>query len=390
MKCKYLILSASLGFAAFFLGLSPASAADAPPLGAAESFAVLGGSTVTNTGATIVTGDLGVSTPGVACTGFVGCTTTGLGKVIGTIYVNPASGPENQAQLDAATAYGELVGQACDVTYGAVAEIGGLTLNPGVHCFPSSVLVNGKLTLNGGPTDVYVFKVGSTLTTGTESSVVFPNGVDTNVFWAIGSSATLGTRTAFTGNILAVASITITAGASVSGRALAGAAVTMDTNTVASTCPSAPCAHPLPPPPRPIDVSQFLIDHFQCYDVRSDDKGKDKFKPTKVVLQDQFGKSTVTLRRASLICAPTVKDRDPKHPVGKFPDDLRNAIDHLVCYEIYRGGSGGKGDLDVLVHNQFGEYALDVAKPEMLCVPSLKTLVDDDDHHHDHDGDKKN
>jgi len=310
-------------------------ASDVAAPGASAGFAVLGGTSVTNTGATIVTGDLGVSLPGVACTGFVGCTTTGPGRVIGSIYVS--IDPANQAQADAQAAYDDLLLQACDVTYPAVAEIGGTTLEPGVHCFPSSVQVTGKLTLNGGPDDVYVFKVGSTLTTGTNASVVFANGTDTNVFWAIGSSATLGTGTAFTGNILAYASITLTAGATVSGRALARAAVTMDTNTVASESPDGG-PHPLPVPPRPRDVTQLLLDHFQCYQV----KPEDKVEFHRVVLQDQFGKSTVTLQRPSLICTPTVKDADPKKVVGKFPDDLINPIDHLVCYDLSKGGHEGK------------------------------------------------
>jgi hypothetical protein len=385
-------------FAALLYSPSPGmAAAFAPSLGSAESFAVLGGSTVTNTGATIVTGDLGVSTPGVACTGFVGCTTTGPGKVIGNIHV--ADPIANAAQSAALVAYNQLVGQTCDFNYPAVAEIGGLTLSPGVHCFPSSAQVTGKLTLSGGPSSVYVFKIGSTLTTGPNASVVFQNGVDTNVFWAVGSSATLGTGTAFTGSIFAVASITLTTGATVSGRVLARAAVTMDTNTVASTCPSSPCAHPLPVPPRGRDVTQLLLDHFQCYQV----KPEDKVQPHEVVLQDQFGKSTVTLKRPWLICAPAIKNADPAKPGGKFPDDLRNPIDHLVCYRIHesggkdiededeskassKGATSNRFDMEdddasssdrreVSVDNQFGVHRLTVKKPRLLCVPSLKTVL---------------
>ncbi len=372
-----LLYSPSLGWAV----------ATAPDLGAAGGFAVLGGSTVTNTGATIVTGDLGVSTPGVACTGFVGCTTTGLGKVIGTIYVNPAAGPENSAQLDAQAAYDQLVGEACDFNYPDVAEIGGLTLTPGVHCFPSSAQLTGKLTLTGsGP---WIFIIGSTLTTATNSSVVMSgSGADTDVYWAVGSSATLGTGTAFTGNILAVASITLTTGASVSGRALARAAVTMDTNNVASRCSSGLCQHPLPVPPRPIDVTQLVIDHYLCYQA----KPEEKVQQHEVVLEDQFGKRTVTLKRPETICTPVVKDADPKNPpVGKFPDDLRYPSDHLACYQIEGGGkdegsdfgNDGKDDkhgnghdrLEVLMENQFGKTTFTVKKPLFLCVPSLKTLL---------------
>src|SRR5450631_2029806 len=208
----------------------PAMAATAPPLGAAATFAVLGGSTVTSTGATRVTGDLGVSSPGVACTGIVGCTTTGPGTVVGTVHVGDATA--NLAQSDALLAYNQLVAQPCDFSYTPITDIGGLTLAPGVHCFASSVGVTGTVTLSGGPGSVYVFKVGSTVTTASNSIVAFAGGGAASVFWAVGSSATLGTGTAFVGNILAVASVTMTTGATLSGRALARAAVTMDTNIV--------------------------------------------------------------------------------------------------------------------------------------------------------------
>jgi hypothetical protein len=362
-----------LGIAVLFGGASQAWAQVS--LGAAGDFAVLGGSTVTNTGATIVTGDLGVSSPGVACTGFVDCTTTGPGTVTGAISVG--IDPANMAQSDALTAYNQLLAEPCNFNYPNVAEIGGLTLAPGVHCFPSSVLVTGKLTLSGGPADVYVFKVGSTLTSATNSSVVFENGNDSNVYWAIGSSATLGTGTAFTGNILAVASITMTTGATLSGRALARAAVTMDTNTVASACVSQDCdaAHPLPVPPRDKDVSQLLLDHYQCYDAKPEEKAEQR----EVLLEDQFGSTKVTLNHPKLICAPAIKDVDAENPVGNFPDDLRNSIDHLVCYEIReRNGKGNRDDRhEVLVDNQFGEQHLTVKQPRLLCLPSLKTVLDD-------------
>jgi Ice-binding-like len=371
-------------FALLLYGSSPGVAATAPPLGGAAGFAVLGASTVTNTGATIVTGDLGVS-PGTSCTGFPTPCTGGPGKVIGTIHAGDAVAAA--AQADAATAYHALVAQKCDFTYSAVQEIGGLTLAPGVHCFPSSAFLTGTLTLNGGAADVWIFKIGSTLISATNSSVVMSgSGQDTNVFWAVGSSATLGTGTAFTGNILAVASITLTTGASVSGRAIAlTGAVTMDTNNVASTCSSGICQHPLPVPPRGRDVTQVLIDHYQCYQA----KPEEKVKQHEVILEDQFGKRTVTLTRPLLICTPVVKDANPSRPVGKFPDDLRNPIDHLVCYQIREGESkdienrdedavewreGGTEHREVSAENQFGKQPLTVQKPRLLCVPSIKTL----------------
>jgi hypothetical protein len=220
-----------LAIAALLCSPSPGvAAAVAPDLGAAQSFAVLGAETVTNTGTTTITGDLGVS-PGSAITGF-----PPGGVIGGTIHAGDAVAA--QAHSDAAFAYTALVAQACDFNYSDVQELGGLTLTPGVHCFPSSAQLTGTLTLVGrGP---FIFKIGSTLTTASNSSVVASAGGRTcdgsSVFWAVGSSATLGTGTQFAGNILALISITLTTGAEVSGSALAlTGAVTMDTNQV-SVC----------------------------------------------------------------------------------------------------------------------------------------------------------
>ncbi len=212
-------------------GMLQNNAFAAPTLGTANNFAVLGGTTVTNTGATIVIGDLGVSSPGVACTGFVGCTTTGLGTVSGTIQVGTPIA--NQAHADAATAYGSLIGTACTVNEPAVADIGGQTLTPGVYCFPSSAAITGNLTLSGN--GVYIFKIGSTLVTAaSNSNVILTNGATANnVFWAVGSSATLGTNSILKGTVIAYTSITSTAGAAVDGRLLAiNGAVTLDTNRI--------------------------------------------------------------------------------------------------------------------------------------------------------------
>jgi hypothetical protein len=375
--------------------VAPTSApglAVAPTLGTAATFAVLGGTTVTNIGASIVTGDLGVSTAGLACVGFVGClpppapaavaglsmaganpntaasltTVAGPGTVAGAIHVGDTAA--DNGRIDALLAYNQLVNQGCNFTYPPITDIGGLTLTPGVHCFPSSVILTGKLTLTGGPSDIYIFKIGSTLTTGINSSVVFLSGVDTNVYWAVGSSAILGTGTAFTGNIIAGASITLATGATVSGRALAGVVVAMDTNTVAPKCPSAGCPHPLPLPPRLRAVSQLILDHFQCYGTTS----ANQIAPHEVVLQDQFGMSTVTLRNPVMICTPTVTDPAPSTSTGVFPDDLRNPIDQLVCYRI--GDSGGKS-VEVSLDNQFGTQLLMGGKSRMVCVPSVKTVT---------------
>jgi type VI secretion system secreted protein VgrG len=190
-------------------------AQSAPPLGSAQSFAVLGASTVTSAGATVVTGDLGVS-PGKAVTGFPPGTVTG-----GTMHAGDAAA--TAAQAAAHTAYHNLVAEPCGTnltgkTLGT--SPGAVTLSPGVYCFNSSAELTGTLTLNG--TGVYVFKIGSTLKTASNSSVVLAKGATAgNVFWQVTSSATLGTNTAFEGSILALISDTVTTGASVTGRVFA-------------------------------------------------------------------------------------------------------------------------------------------------------------------------
>ena len=222
---------ASLGLAAA-LSLLPcqsALAASAVPLGVATGFAVLAATpSVTNTGATIVTGDLGIS-PAASVTGFP------PGTVIGTVHLADAIAAS--AQADNATAYGQLAAQACNVTFAAPTDMAGMTLAPGVYCFASSAANSGLLKLDaGGSTSaVWIFRTTSTLTTGSGSSVVPINGGQAcNVFWQVGSSATLGTGTAMVGNILAQSSITLTSGTTLSGRALAQTgAVTLDTNSVA-------------------------------------------------------------------------------------------------------------------------------------------------------------
>ncbi len=225
----------------------------AVPLGAASSFAVLGASTVTNTGATVLNGDAGVS-PGTAMTGFL----VAPGPVTflsGAIHAGDSLAA--QAHSDAVTAYNALVALPCTFNYGAVQELNNLVLTPGVHCFPSSAHLNGTLVLDfqGNSNAAFIFDIGSTLVTVTGSKViVINNGGQTcnaaNVYWAVGSSATLGTGTQFVGNILAVASITITTGVSMSGSALAlNGAVTLDTDTV-SVCSSSSGGGPFPKPCR--------------------------------------------------------------------------------------------------------------------------------------------
>jgi hypothetical protein len=206
---------------------SLAWAQSAPPLGSAQSFAVLGASTVTNAGPTVIAGDLGVS-PGTAVTGFPPGSVTG-----GTVHAGDATA--TAAQAAAHTAYAALLAEPCGTnltgkTLGT--SPGAITLSPGVYCFNSSAQLTGALTLSGN--GVYVFKIGSTLTTASNSSVVLANGATVGkVFWQVTSSATLGTNTAFEGSILANISDTVTTGASVTGRvfALTGA-VTLSGNRI--------------------------------------------------------------------------------------------------------------------------------------------------------------
>jgi hypothetical protein len=202
-------------------------ASSATTLGSASGFAVLGASTVTCTGAGSNAGDVGVS-PGSSITGFnPDCTLTGT--------IHAADGASASAQADAATAYGLLSASPCDQTFGAVQELSGVTLNPGVYCFPSSVHVSGGiLTLSGpGP---FIFKVTSTFITSAGSSVVLAGGATCDyIYWLVGSSATLGG--AVVGNILAYTSIGMNAGATLTGRAVAlNAAVTMSGQNAVSVC----------------------------------------------------------------------------------------------------------------------------------------------------------
>ena len=196
------------------------------PLGSVDNFAVMGGSTVTSTGATTITGDLGVS-PGTAVTGFPPAT------IAGAFHAGDAVAL--QALIDITTAYNAFAGLPCTVTMTGQ-DLGGRTLTPGVYCFAASAPLNGALTLDaqGNPNAVFVFQIGSTLLAAINSSVNLINGAQpANVFWQVGSSATLAAGVAFKGNIIAYASITLSQGTKVSGRALARTgAVTLNSSNV--------------------------------------------------------------------------------------------------------------------------------------------------------------
>ncbi|OPB46173.1 hypothetical protein A0O28_0062940 [Trichoderma guizhouense] len=180
-------------------------------LGTALSFAVLGGSAVTNTGPSIISGNVGVS-PGSAISGFP------PGVVVnGMIHMTDALAA--QAQADVTTAYNVAAGLQPNTDLTGQ-DLGGMTLVAGVYSFSSSAQLTGPLVLDGqgDSSSVWVFQIGSTLTTATASSVILIGGASPcNVFWQVGSSATIGTTTTFVGNVLALTSITLVTGASSNG-----------------------------------------------------------------------------------------------------------------------------------------------------------------------------
>jgi hypothetical protein len=194
----------------------PAAAQAAPvDLATVAPFVVLGGQEVTNTGPSVLNGALGVA-PGTSLTGF------GLPAVVnGATHNN--DGVANQAQSDLTTAYNVAAGQALTQDLSGT-NLGNRTLTAGAYRYTSSAQLTGPLTLNaqGDPNAQFVFMIGSALTTASASSVVMINGANPcNVYWQVGSSATLGSTTAFQGNLMALSDISLNNGATVMGRVLA-------------------------------------------------------------------------------------------------------------------------------------------------------------------------
>ncbi|MFE7815447.1 ice-binding family protein, partial [Streptomyces sp. NPDC057433] len=202
-----------------------ANAATAVELGTAESFAVLAGSTVTNEGNSVVTGDVGVS-PGTAITGFPPGTVVG-----GSIYAGAAAAG---AKADLGTAYDDAFGQPTEFNLSAAPVTP--TLIPGTYAVQSGLLVTGTWTLDaqGNPDAVWVFKVPAGLTTASGSNIVLQNGAQAcNVFWVTDESATLGSGSTFVGTLMALTSITVNSGATIEGRVLArNGAVTLNNNVI--------------------------------------------------------------------------------------------------------------------------------------------------------------
>jgi hypothetical protein len=214
-----------------------------------DTFGVLAGSTVTNSGPTVVLGNVGVS-PGASITGFL------PGAATGTIHLADAFAATAQTQLT--TAYNSAAGLATTAT--VAGDLGGLTLTPGVYTSTSSLGITGTVTLNAGgnPNAQFIFQIASALTTAVGSNVSLINGAQaSNVFWQVGSSATVGTGASFSGNILAFSSISLGTGAVLNGRALArNGAVTLLSNAV-----NTPAGQSGPPPPlgTPAPSSLLLV-----------------------------------------------------------------------------------------------------------------------------------
>jgi hypothetical protein len=253
MTHKYFTLAAGLAIAillgaASFLPLVPATSAqsDGVPRGTTTTFAILAGQAVTSTGLSVVNGDLGIS-PGTALTGFPPGIITGA-----THLGDPVAA---QALADAQVLYAHLDGLSCNTDLTGQ-DLGGMTLTPGVYCFDSSAQLTGTLILDaqGSCDSLFVFQTGSTLTTSVASSIEVINNPCSancrggeNVFFQVGSSATIGTGSQFVGNIVANTSATLNFNASVAGSVfgLIGA-VTLDSNQV-----SACGANVVPPTPTP-------------------------------------------------------------------------------------------------------------------------------------------
>ena len=227
-----LSLIVSIGSVALLCAPSRATAQTAPSLGAAQTFAVLGGTSVKNTGPSVINGDLGIS-PGVASS----ITGIGTATITGVTYAGPLTLAGN-AQTSRNAALGILQGEACSGPVIGAVPVGVQTFGPGVYCYSSTFLLNGPITFDAGgdPNAVFIVNVGSSLTTATFSQVLLAGGAQAcNIFWAITQDATIEVSSLFVGNLIVGRDLVAKTGAQMFGRALAARDLTLDSNTVNAT-----------------------------------------------------------------------------------------------------------------------------------------------------------
>jgi len=265
-------------------------------LGSASNFVVLAGSAVTSTGPTSITGDLGVS-PGTSV--------TGSPTVVGTQHV--ADPTAAAAQLDLTTAYNDAAGRTlCPVS--VAGNIGGQTLTPGLYKSTSSLAISsGDLTLDaqGDGNAVFIFQIASTLNTTDGRQVILTNGAKSaNIFWQVGTSASLGTGSVFQGTIMADQSITLKTGATLNGRALARiAAVTLDNNTIVTLTPTGVAGGAGVPQP----AATALVGVFP-----------NPFNPTTIIRYDLAAEGAVSLGVYGLLGQPVRTLVDRRLPAGRY------------------------------------------------------------------------
>jgi hypothetical protein len=343
-----------------------AVAAQAPVgLATADSFAVLAGQTVTNTGPSVITGDIGVS-PGTAVVGLV--------AVTGTIHAGDAAA--DRAQSDLTTAYDDAAGRTPPVL--VAADLGGLTLAPGVYRSASSLGLTGALTLDaqGDPNAVFVFQAGSTLTTASMSRVNLINGAQAcNVFWQIGSSATLGTASGFAGNILALTSISLNDGVTVQGRALArNGSVTLinDTITVAHCAPGTTGGSGSPPEGSVVGKVSPVPGKSVTVEVRTGT----------VRVKEPGARSYVALSRpASVAFGSLIDTRDGSVNLRSARSDgaEQSAIFHGGLFEV-RHPPGGGGQVELVLRGALPGCTAKAARAAGSRPRARRRLWGHDDH----------
>lgn len=296
-----------------FSGISPASAAEPTvPLGTAEGYSVLAGSTVTNTGPSVLAQSLGL-TPGSAVTGFP------PGIINGSMEI--ANGPALQAQSDLTTAYNSAAGRSVTATVGA--DLVGTTLPGGVYKSATGPLsLTGTLTLDGqnDPNSVFIFQSDSTLITGSASRINLINGAQAcNVFWQVGSSATLGTGSSFVGTVMALTSVTAQTAATIEGRVMArNGAVTLDNNVItAPGCDmTVPTATPSPSATTPVGVPTATVPA----DTPTSTSTNSATPPTDTTTMTATGTSTAKAPRGGPT-APGMTTTETETTVPVIPED---------------------------------------------------------------------